>query len=214
MLDELQLQPLHLASERGASIEIFKHSVWSFQGAEMKSSVEEDGALKKSRGFMTIKVKRSPSQYLSSIFIPSVVLLFMTWSALWLPLGGPYTMPRVALNAFALLCQMSLDQTANRMVPATGKLSWMVEYIELCFKLQFALMVINVLIISIEYTKDGKELALSLNLGISRAFPAACAINIAILYFVDSDYVRQACIILTITCFISHALWIYHRSHQ
>jgi hypothetical protein len=214
MLDELQLQPLQNASEQGASTEIFSNSVWSFQGAEMQSSVEEDGTLKKSRGFLILKVKRSPSQYLSSIFIPSVVLLFMTWSALWLPLGGPYTMPRVALNAFALLCQMSLDQTANRMVPATGKLSWMVEYIELCFRLQFALMVINVLIISIDYTKGGKELALSLNTGISRAYLVACAINIGVLYFVNSDYVHQALIIITIVGLLSYALEIYHRSLQ
>jgi len=180
MRSELQLVPAEDNSLWGAPSELFSNSIWSVVTASLTEISEDDGMLTKSRGVLTLKVRRDPTQYTSSIFIPTVLLLFMTWTALWFPLAAPYVMPRVAVNAIALLSMVGVSQKADNVIPATGKNTWMGEYLEVCIELQFALLLCNALILSAEHRKgaDAKSSANALDVELIIAIPILAAIAI------------------------------------
>merc|ERR1719375_1600895 len=175
---------------------------------KIASHDESNGELKKSRGVLTVTIKRGLSEFISSVFMPSVVFLFVTWSAFWLPLGGPYTMPRIALNAFALLCQVSVSQMADRKIPDTGDRAWMTEYLGLCIQLQFALTLINVLISTIENKQDGHALAVTLNDRMILSYPISTTTNIGILL---AGYVNasRVCIAATLVFYLAYVSLAY-----
>jgi hypothetical protein len=155
MRDEVKLVPTESESLWGCSSELFGNSPWNFGDTSLTTINEDDGLLRKSRGLLNITVKRQASQYVSSIFIPTMVLLAMTWFSLWLPLATPYVMPRVALSVIAILCMMSVMAKANGMIPSTGNTTWMTQYLETCVLLQFVLMLLNALILTIEHRSGG-----------------------------------------------------------
>merc|ERR1719375_12912 len=183
MSDEVSLVPIEEKSEWGhpTDTNIFSNSIWHFKEDSIKAFDQSDGELKKSRGVLSLVVKRGLAEFISSVFMPSAVFLFVTWSAFWLPLGGPYSMPRIALNAFALLCQVSVSQMADHKIPNTGDRAWMTEYLGLCIQLQFCLALINVLIITIEHKEDGHALAVTLNDRMIMSYPVTTTTNIVLL---------------------------------
>merc|ERR1712110_599236 len=106
MATEVDLVPTMDYSLWGAHAESF--STWSLVNSSLFTFLDKDGLLEKKRGVLRIVVKRPFSQYVSTVFLPSNLLLCMTCTSLWLPLAVPFTMPRVALNAIALLSQVTL----------------------------------------------------------------------------------------------------------
>jgi hypothetical protein len=172
MSDEVKLVPTEDESLWGCSSELFGNTPWSIVNTSLSSLSEDDGLLQKSRGILTIVVAREVAQYRSSIFIPTIVLLSMSWCSLWLPVATPYVMPRVAVSVISILCMMSVMQKANVMIPATGATTWLTQYLETCVLLQFVLMVLNALILSIEHRSKGEDsLAKGLDNEIIVAFP-------------------------------------------
>jgi len=218
MSDEVQLVPIKLKAEWGVNqgeesdTQVFSNSVWYFVKDSLTVFTEVDGELSKSRGVLTITVKRALSEFVSSVFMPSVVLLCMTWSAFWLPVGGPYVMPRVALNAFALLCQLSVSQMTDAKIPSTGSRTWMTEYLSLCVQLQFTLMLLNTLILAIEHKAGGHDLAVKLNDQMIRSYPLSTSLNICILTagFVATS---RLCLAATLIGYMSFLIMSY-RWHQ
>jgi len=210
MRDELQLVPITERSKWGAHSDIFDNSVWSLVNASLTSFNEDDGMLQKSRGALTLRVQRSSSQYMSSVFIPSVVLLVMTWTAFWLPLGPPFAMPRIAVNAFGLLCQVSVSTAANGLVPATGNTSWLTEYLELCIELQFVATLITVTIIGMEQRKSGHAIAEKLNHTMISAFPFTTLLNLCVL--MAGKTASRCGVLATMIGYVSWLTWKY--DHQ
>lgn len=183
MSGQLVLEPIDDSSLWGAAPEQFDSSIWYLLNSSQTIYEDIDGSLRKSRGRFSMTVKRGHGQFRSSIFIPSIIFLVMTWSALWLPLGGPYNMPRVSINATALLCQVFISQKADNMIPATGESSWMTMYLELCVELQFLVMLINMILTRIDNkTSEAHGLAGQLNSELSLTFPITTSINIFILW--------------------------------
>jgi len=165
--------------------ELFSNSPWNVLNMSLMSVIDDTngGLLKKSRGVLAITVKRSASQYFSSIFVPSFVLLMMTWSSLWLPVAAPYVMPRVAVSVISVLCMMSLASNANNMIPATGKMTWMGQYLEILIELQFCNMVFNALILSLEHKgQDRSELANAIDEELIFAYPTFAGMVIGCVY--------------------------------
>jgi hypothetical protein len=214
MVEELTLVPVKDQSEWGNPTDsnIFANSIWHFKNHSLTEFKDLNGELKKSRGVLSFDVKRGVSQFVSSVFMPSAVFLFVTWSAFWLPLGGPYTMPRIALNAFALLCQVSVSQLANHKIPDTGDRAWMTDYLGLCVQLQFALALLNVLIITIEHKEDGHVLAGHLNDQMIMSYPISTTINIAILV-AGYNTASRLCIVATLIFYLGYVSFSYkwHR---
>eukprot|EP00930_Biecheleria_cincta_P064279 TRINITY_DN4983_c0_g1_i1.p1 TRINITY_DN4983_c0_g1~~TRINITY_DN4983_c0_g1_i1.p1 ORF type:complete len:462 (-),score=59.13 TRINITY_DN4983_c0_g1_i1:263-1648(-) len=212
MNDELQLVPVTERLKWGTQRDLFNNSVWSFVNASLTSFNDDDGMLKKSRGVLTLRLQRSPSQYMSSIFIPSVVLLVMTWTAFWLPLGPPFAMPRIAVNAFGLLCQVSVSTAANGLVPATGKTSLMIEYIELCIELQFMATLINVIILGMEQRKGGSALAAYCNDVMIKVFPFSIVLNLCVL--MAGKTASRCTVAATMIGYVSWLTWTYENKQD
>jgi len=206
MRDELELVPVTDDSMWGAKQDLFDNSVWDFVNASLKAIVDDDNMLRKSRGVLTLRVSRRQSTYMSSIFIPSVVLLIMTWTSSWLPLGPPFAMPRIAMNAFGLLCQVSVSAEANGLVPATGNSSWMSSYLELCIELQFTVMLLSVMTISIAQMEDGSTKAGRLNEVITKTFPVTTVINILCLD-VGGKNMSRCVAALTMVGYFAYLKW-------
>lgn len=208
MRDEVELVPIKDKSEWGvpSDTDIFSNSMWYFVKDSLTAIVEIDGELAKSRGVLSIMVHRCLSEFVNAVFMPSVVLLCMTWSAFWLPLAGPYVMPRVALNAFALLCQLSVSQVVDSKIPHTGGRTWMTEYLGLCILLQFTLALLNVIILAIEHTgtgDGGHNLAVQLNYQMIKSYPISTTLNISILaagYLTAS----RACLAVTLIGYMAY----------
>jgi hypothetical protein len=180
---EVELVPTSDQSLWGVSTKkIFENSAWSYEKSNITAFFDSDGLLKKSRGRTTFTVTRKPSQFIMTIGLPSVVLLFMTWTAFWLPLHGPYVMPRVAINAFGLLCQLNVSNTAAKTVPMNGKDSIMTEYLSLCIQLQFTVMMLNVLLLALENCKYGVRFNGDVNNMVTMTFPITTFVNIVVLW--------------------------------
>jgi len=206
MRDELELVPVTDDSMWGAKQDLFDNSVWDFVNASLKAIVDDDNMLRKSRGVLTLRVRRDHTAYMSSIFIPSVVLLIMTWTSSWLPLGPPFAMPRIAMNAFGLLCQVSVSAMANGLVPATGRSAWLSSYLELCIELQFSVMLLSVMIISISQMEDGSTKAGRLNEVITKTFPVTTVINILCLD-VGGKNMSRCVAALTMVGYFAYLKW-------
>merc|ERR1719218_483805 len=87
MSDEVALVPVEDQSEWGnpTDTNIFGNSIWHFRNHSITSFEEANGELKKSRGVLNVVIKRGLAEFVSSVFMPSAVFLFVTWSAFWLP---------------------------------------------------------------------------------------------------------------------------------
>ena len=96
MATEVELVPTKNSSLWGANSWV---QSWALLNYSQQTVLDKEGLLDKSRGVMSLVVKRPSGQYLSTVFLPSSMLLAMTWTSLWLPLAPVFTMPRVALNA-------------------------------------------------------------------------------------------------------------------
>jgi hypothetical protein len=213
MKDELKLVPTDDASLWGCSSDLFGNTPWNVVSTSLTTLNEDDGLLQKSRGVLTITVSREASQYTSTIFIPTMVLLCMTWCSLWLPLAAPYVMPRVAVSVISILCMMSVMNKANAMIPATGATTWMVTYLETCVLLQFVVLVLNALILSIEHRKEkgGLSVADGLDNELIVAFPILTAL---VLLFVCIGFflVARLSIGLFMIGFIAYMFYRHRKS--
>jgi len=211
MRDELKVVPTKDASLWGCPSDLFGNTAWDLVNTDLTNRSEDDGLLKKSRGVLTITVTREASQYTSSIFIPTCVLLCMAWSLLWLPLAAPYVMPRVAVSVISILCMMSVMQKANAMIPATGATSWMEQYLEACVLLQFVLMVSNALILSMEHRNP--SVADGLDNELIVAFPILTAL--VLLFVCRGNFsTARACIGVAMIGFIMYMLYRYRKSQM
>jgi hypothetical protein len=208
MRDEVQLRPTEDTSLWGCSADLFGNTPWNVVNASLTSINEDDGLLQKSRGILTITVTREASQYMSSIFVPTVVLLCMTWCSLWLPIATPYIMPRIAVSVISILCMMSLMNKANTMIPATGNNSWMSQYLETCVLLQFILMVLNALILSIEHRSGGNSIATGLDNELIIVFPI---LTFIVMLAVAISYFTVARLLITVSL-IGYVGYIFYRS--
>jgi hypothetical protein len=210
MADEVELVPTSDASMWGVeSSDIFKNSPWGYDEQHISTFLDQDGLLKKSRGRLSLMVTRDPHEFSMQVGLPSVVLLFMTWTAFWLPMHGPYVMPRVAINAFGLLCQLAVSNTAASLNPMNGQHSIMTEYLSLCIQLQFTAMMLNILLLALEQSKYGNKFNGGVNDMIVTTFPITTCINIIILAtgrFIISDIVCW----LTMVCYFVHLYRQYH----
>lgn len=213
MKEELRLVPTDDVSLWGCSADLFGNTPWNVVNTSLTALNENDGLLQKSRGILTITVAREASQYTSSIFIPTLVLLCMTWCSLWLPLAAPYVMPRVAVSVISILCMMSVMQKANVMIPATGKNSWMAQYLETCVLLQFVLMVLNALILSIEHRKQAGKASVAdgLDNELIVAFPILTGFVMSFVW-VGYFLLARFCIGVALTSFIAYMFYRHQKS--
>jgi hypothetical protein len=172
MLDEVQLVPTQDSSLWGTGANLFNNSAWFLLNTSLHSISDIDGSLQKSRGVLSLTVKRDASQYISTIFVPSCLLVIMAWMGLWFPLTTPFTMPRVAVSVISFLSMLTLSLRVDSMTASTGKATLMDGYLEMCVWLQFFYLLGGGCVAVIAYrTGDGAEFANKIDEELIISFP-------------------------------------------
>eukprot|EP00929_Paragymnodinium_shiwhaense_P088651 TRINITY_DN4895_c0_g1_i4.p1 TRINITY_DN4895_c0_g1~~TRINITY_DN4895_c0_g1_i4.p1 ORF type:complete len:527 (-),score=77.86 TRINITY_DN4895_c0_g1_i4:135-1715(-) len=210
MADELQLVQTKNRSLWGAPETLT--TAWSPVNESLKTATETDGPLSKSRGIFEFAVQRSASQYSSTVFLPSVMLVGMAWSVLWFPLTTPFVMPRVAMSAIALLSQIALAQKVESFSPA-GKHTWLDTYLEMCFWMQFVTLIMNALAISLAQKPSTAAIAADLDGGMLLALPLLGVLMMACVWR-DSLVLARVLVVGFAVGKLTHSFWGYNRAQN
>jgi hypothetical protein len=203
MLNEVHLVPTQDSKLWGAGESVFNNSAWSLVDASLHSIFDTDGSLEKSRGVLTLTVKRDPSQFVSNVIMPSCLLLVMTWMALWFPLTTPFVNPRVGACAIAFLSMLTLSNRVDSMTAPTGMTTLMDSYLEMCLWLQFAYLLVNGGLAAIAHRNGHAEFAAKLDVELIFSFPVALVLFLGFGWFRPySMWVGRCLAVSVITLFI------------
>lgn len=71
---------------------------------------------------------RDPELIIMSDLVPGIVMVIVGFSAVWMPSGGPFAMPRIATTMIAMLSFIAKGSAVMSRAPATGGLSWLAHF--------------------------------------------------------------------------------------
>jgi len=142
MIDEVILKP---ATEGvGVADGLLKGFSYKLVSHEATAIKDVDGALKKSRGLLTIVVKRDTSQYVQSHLVPSFLVTCISCGVFWFPFVAPFITPRVALSILALLAFTNLSIKSTDPLPAGAPFNWNDVLNQTLMTLMFCTVVLNI----------------------------------------------------------------------
>lgn len=124
MLHELVLQPDDDAGSSGVKDGLFKSFPYRLEDWKVVTFEETDGALKKSRGVLQIRVRRTFDKYGESHLLPTVLFLSISWAVFWFPFQNPFITPRLALSILALLTFTNLVIKSSAALPGGAPTNW------------------------------------------------------------------------------------------
>jgi len=125
MADEVILVPEKLADNQNASgVEENIWGLYDMQGWEAGSYTTHDGELKKSRGYLSVTVKRSLEKYSQDHLMPSFTVMMISWSVFYFPFANPFIMARLALSILALLTFTNLAVKSTKALPGAAEYNW------------------------------------------------------------------------------------------
>jgi len=104
-----------------------------------------DGALKKSRGLLTISVKHDGAQYTQTHLIPSFLVVCISCGIFYFPFVAPFITPRVALSILALLAFTNLTIQSNKALPDSAPFNWNDLLNQTLLTLMFSNVFLNIL---------------------------------------------------------------------
>jgi len=186
MSDQLELVAMDDPASTGLAEELLQDFDFELKYWNMKTFVEQDGLLKKSRGQMTLGVQRQSYQYIQQLLIPELLILVMSWATFWFPLAPPFAMPRVATALISFLSLMTLSLRTNSLLPARGGMCWMDLFEEACEALMFCNMVMNIMVEVIYHTFSKQTLAQDIDHQLKIIIPCVTGITFFLTYW-DTD---------------------------
>jgi len=124
MLDEVMLKPADDKSSSGYKKTMLEGTPYEMESWRVFAFKETDGALKKSRGVLELTVKRTFGTYQDQHFMPTCLLLAISWGVWWFPLSQPFITPRLALSILALLAFTNLMIKSSRALPNGAPSNW------------------------------------------------------------------------------------------
>jgi len=160
MTNELQLSVLENPDFSGVNADVFNISGFTFQSVREETYEETDGSLQKSRGSLGISITRDYRPVLSSVIVPEILLLSISWSVFFFPMLPPFVMPRVATSLIALLSSMTLAVRTSGLLPAKRNgYVWIEFFGECCQVLMLFTVCLNILVEVIYHEWKLNELA-------------------------------------------------------
>jgi hypothetical protein len=143
MADQVQLQP----STEGVGVNKDLFDGESYSLTDIKASAIEDGngALKKSRGLLTLTVDRDNAQYVQSHLIGTVVMTMMSWAVFWFPFSPPFTTPRLTMSIVSLVNFTYLTISSASVLPPGAPPNWNDIINQAILTLMFSTVVLNIL---------------------------------------------------------------------
>jgi len=122
MINEVVLEPAKKGI--GASDGLLDGEAYDFVKVGASAFADINGALKKSRGLLTINVKRNLGKYTQSHIVPAFLLVCISWGVFWFPFIAPFITPRLALSILTLLNFTYLTVSSSHSLPAGAPYNW------------------------------------------------------------------------------------------
>jgi len=146
MLDEVILKPSTEKGSMGVADNLMKGYSYKFIDVGASAIKDIDGALmKKSRGLLTISVKRDGKQYFQTHLIPSFLLACISFGIFYFPFIAPFITPRVKLSILALLAFTNLTIMSNNALPDSAPFNWNDLLNQTVLTLMFSNVFMNIL---------------------------------------------------------------------
>lgn len=120
MSDEVVLVP----DKTAAGVEENIWGLYHKQAWDTGSYVTHDGELEKSRGYLSVTVKRSLEKYSQDHLLPTFIVLIISWSVFYFPFANPFIMARLALSILALLTFTNLMVKSTKALPGAAEYNW------------------------------------------------------------------------------------------
>lgn len=173
MLDDLILEPLVDMRHSGVKDDIFENSAYHYVSENEFVFAEADGLLEKSRGELDIFVRRNSMLYIQSVFMPSFLIVSVSWAGFFIPIGmPPFLMPRIATSFISLLAQVTLSLKFDNMQPERGDVSWLDVFEECCMTLVYAAVCFNIFVQYVNYQLKLTDMAAKFDIELQVALPA------------------------------------------
>jgi len=161
MTDEVMLKPDSGAF--GAEKGLLVGQVYDLLDVGGTAITDVSGALKKSRGLLTISVERNLDKYSQSHLIPCFLMTCVSCAVFWFPFIAPFITPRLAMSVLALVQFTYLTIRSSSNLPATCPYNWNDLINQTILTVMFSSIMLNIFGETVFHTLKLGDLAISMN---------------------------------------------------
>jgi hypothetical protein len=179
MSKELNLATFDKSEYSGLREGFFDDDTYEKTDFKVGTYEDDDGFLKKSRGFIEITVIRTLGRYQQNFLLPAILYSAVACAVFFLPISQTFIVPRLALSVLILLVFTGLALSADSELPAGAPYNW----IDLtCFAIQlhmFSVICFNIFIEVAYHSMNCQAAATTVNHQLRILSPAAIGLVIA-----------------------------------
>jgi len=179
MLDDVVLKP----SKDGVGVakDLLDGDGFEFVDVGASAIKDVDGALKKSRGLLTITIDRSLNKYRNSHLIPSFLVVMISWGIFWFPFVPPFITPRLAMSILSLLNFTILSVKSSSSLPAGAPFNWNDVINRTILTMMFTTVCLNIVAECFFHQLKIESLAKSVNLECKFFVPGVTIVSLALI---------------------------------
>jgi len=128
------------------SSEVEEHiwGLYNLTSWNVESYPARDGELEKSRGEMSIVVRRRLEKYSQDHLVPAFICLMISWAVFYFPFANPFITARLALSVLALLTFTNLMVKSGKELPGAAPFNWNDLFNQQIQALMFITIVLNI----------------------------------------------------------------------
>jgi len=145
MINDVVLKPMEDGSGIGVKEGLLDGESYSFVDVSATAFKDVDGALKKSRGVLTITIKRDLDKYTQSHIVPSALVTAISWAVFWFPFVAPFITPRLAMSILSLLTFTNLTLKSGAALPPGAPFNWNDVFNRTIMTIMFTTVILNIL---------------------------------------------------------------------
>jgi len=181
MIDEVILKP-SAKDAGGVAKDLLRGYSYDFVNVAATSFKDISGNLKKSRGLLTISVKRNADEYTSGHLIPAFLLTILSCGIHFFPFVAPFITPRVALSALALLAFTNLTIASCKLLPPGAPFNWNDLINQTIQMIMFTNICLNIFAESVYHQMKIDDLGKSMNHEYKVVMPLVSIVSLSVLF--------------------------------
>jgi len=179
MLDEVVLSPDPDTKSSGVDEDIW--GLYDFVSWKTETREQSDGDLVKSRGVLSVRVRRSLDKYSQDHLMPSFIVLMISWAVFYFPFANPFITARLALSILALLQFTNLIIKSTKELPGAAPYNWNDLFNQQIQTLMFVTILLNIVSEICFHSFQNEKLARGLNNEAKLLMPMLSIINISLI---------------------------------
>lgn len=180
MIDELVLVP----NMNTSGVEENIWGLYDLKSWKIDAYEDYNGDLKKSRGRLTMNLKRNIKKYVDDHLVPTFIVLTISWAVFYFPFGkdrNPFITPRLALSILSLLTFTNLMVKSSKELPGPAPFNWNDLFNQQIQCLLFLTIVLNICSEIFLHHFDEVGIATTMNNEAKILMPITSLINIGII---------------------------------